>query len=114
MPLTNPQMNYGSSIVHSRGNKSSKCNMKKILICVGVVVGVSLLLLAQPPAASISGSLTLTNDGVNVYVSTNLPVALSTNSITPPTAIANYGILWNSNSALYWVTTSHTNRLSAP
>jgi hypothetical protein len=88
--------------------------MKKILITIGLfAVGTCLFLLAQQPV-SISGSQAWLNDGTNVYLGTNLFVCLLTNTTTPPAALPNYGILWNSNSALYWVTTSHTNRLSAP
>jgi lysophospholipase L1-like esterase len=39
-------------------------------------------------------------------------IALLTNGI--PTPVAGLGILWNSNNALYWVTTSHTNYICGP
>ena len=40
-------------------------------------------------------------------------VYIATNAVMP-SPLATGGILWNSNNSLYWITTSHTNLLSAP
>ena len=42
----------------------------------------------------------------------NPAVEILTNGI--PTPVPGLGILWNSNNALYWVTTTHTNYISGP
>jgi lysophospholipase L1-like esterase len=39
-------------------------------------------------------------------------LSLVTNCV--PTPVSGLGILWNSNNALYWVTTSHTNYITGP
>jgi lysophospholipase L1-like esterase len=42
----------------------------------------------------------------------NTSISLLTNGI--PTPVPGVGVLWNSNNALYWVTTTHTNYISGP
>jgi hypothetical protein len=84
-----------------------------------------------------SGSATYTNNGVVYYLNaagvlhsnlitgyvssvptnqsfnTTYGVFIGTNG-TVPSPLASGGWLWNSNNALYWETTTHTNLLSAP
>lgn len=46
------------------------------------------------------------------YPAVNTSIRLLTNGI--PTPAPGVGVLWNSNNALYWVTTAHTNYISGP
>lgn len=62
---------------------------------------------------------TIQNTGGNVGIKgsvtlTNLLILATNASLTPPVAQAGFGIFWNSNSALYWITTAHTNLISSP
>jgi hypothetical protein len=100
-------------------------NFYKVIF--GAVVVGGLLIAAAPQPTSITGSQVWTSDGTNITTTTTLPIRLTnaltifsviqvlTNAVTtPPAAVASYGLLWNSNYALYWITPSHTNLLSAP
>ncbi len=66
--------------------------------------GASAATLSALCSFAVSGTLTASNS-----------IVIATNAFAlPPPALAGAGILWNSNNALYWVTSSHTNYLSGP
>jgi lysophospholipase L1-like esterase len=65
--------------------------------------------LANQIVSALSSYWNLSNPA-NLGVNTS--ISLLTNGI--PTPVPGIGILWNSNNALYWVTTTHTNYISGP
>jgi lysophospholipase L1-like esterase len=65
--------------------------------------------LANQIVSALSSDWNLSNPA-NPAVNTS--ISLLTNGI--PTPVPGVGVLWNSNNALYWVTTTHTNYISGP
>jgi lysophospholipase L1-like esterase len=65
--------------------------------------------LANQIVAALSSHWNLSNPA---NLAANTSISLLTNGI--PTPVPGVGVLWNSNNALYWVTTTHTNYISGP
>ena len=65
---------------------------------------------ASPIETALSGG-TINNLSVIGTIQFGEPLALTNDVNNPPTAIAGYTYLWNSNSIIYLVTTTSTNRI---